>query len=69
MRQVTIKNIGGTTSIVGTVNTIGTDEAAGTSLSVAADDTNDDLAVEPTGVSGQTWRWECVVYGGEIGHG
>ncbi len=69
MRQVTIKNIGGTTSIVGTVNTIGTDEAAGTSLSVTADNTNDDLAVEPTGVSGQTWRWECVVYGGEIGHG
>ena len=69
MRQVTIKNIGGTTSLVGTVNTIGVDNAAGTSLSVTADDTNDDLAVEPTGVSGQTWRWECVVYGGEIRHG
>lgn len=69
MRQVTIKNIGGTTSLVGTANTIGTDEAAGTSLSVTADDTNDDLAVEPTGVSGQTWRWECVVYGGELRHG
>ena len=69
MRQVTIKNIGGTTSLVGTVNTIGTDNAAGTSLSVTADDTNDDLAVEPTGVSGQTWRWQCVVYGGELRHG
>jgi len=69
MRQVTIKNIGGTTSLVGTVNTIGTDNAAGTSLSVTADDTNDDLAVEPTGVSGQTWRWQCIVYGGELRHG
>lgn len=69
IRQVTIKNIGGTTSIVGTVNTIGTDNAAGTTLSVTADDINDDLAVEPVGVFGQTWRWQCVVYGGEIGHG
>lgn len=69
MRQVTIKNIGGTTSLVGTVNTIGVDNAAGTSLSVTANDTNDALEVSPTGVSGQTWRWECVVYGGEIGHG
>lgn len=69
IRQVTIKNIGGTTSLVGTVNTIGADNAAGTTLTVTADDANDDLAVEPTGVFNQTWRWQCIVYGGELRHG
>lgn len=69
MRRVTIKNIGGTTSLVGAVDTIGTDQATGTSLAITADDANDALQIAPTGVSGQTWRWKCVVYGGEIGHG
>lgn len=52
-----------------THNTIGVDNAAGTSLSVSADNTNDALAVQPTGVAGQEWRWNCIVYGGEIEHG
>lgn len=69
MRRVTIKNIGGTTSLVGAVDTIGTDQATGTSIAITADDANDALQIAPTGVSGQTWRWKCVVYGGEIGHG
>jgi hypothetical protein len=57
MRQVTIKNVGGTTSLVGTVNLVGTDEAAGTSISITANDTNDALKVECTGVASETWRW------------
>lgn len=69
MRQVTIKNIGGTTSLVGTVNIIGTDNASGTSISVAEDNVNDALNVSPTGIAAQTWRWQCIAYGGEIQHG
>ena len=57
LRQVTIKNISGTTSLVGSVVTLGTDEAAGTSISITADDTNDALQIEVTGISGETWRW------------
>jgi len=57
MRQVTIKNVGGTTSLVGTVNLVGTDEAAGTSISITANDTNDALKIECTGVASETWRW------------
>lgn len=69
VRLVRIKNIGGTTSLVGSVATIGTDEATGTSISVTADNTNDSLNVSVTGVLSQTWRWNCIVYGGELSHG
>ena len=69
MRQVCIKNVGGTTSLVGTVNTIGTDEAAGTSIAITADDTNDALQINVTGVLSETWRWVAVVYGVELAYG
>lgn len=68
-RQVTIKRVGNTTSLVGTVNTIGVDEAAGTSLSITADDANDSLKIEVTGISGETWRWDGVVHGTELYYG
>lgn len=68
-RQVTIKRVGNTTSLVGTVKTIGTDEAAGTSISITADDTNDSLKIEVTGISGETWRWVGVIHGTELYYG
>jgi len=68
-RQVTIKRVGNTTSLVGTVNTIGTDEAAGTSIAITADDTNDALIITPTGISGETWRWVASVDGVEMVYG
>lgn len=68
-RQVAIKNVGGTTSLVGTVNTIGTDEAASTSISITADDTNDALKIEVTGIASETWRWVAVVDGVEVAYG
>jgi hypothetical protein len=68
-REVTIKNVGGTTSLVGTVNTIGTDEAAGTTISITADDTNDKLQVAVTGVASETWRWQCISRGGQLTYG
>jgi hypothetical protein len=69
LRQVTIKRVGNTTSLVGTVNTIGTDEAAGTSIAITADDTNDALIITPTGISGETWRWVASVDGAEMVYG
>ena len=68
-RQVAIKNVGGTTSLVGTVNTIGTDTAAGTSIAITADDTNDALQIAVTGVAGETWRWVATVAGVELAYG
>jgi len=68
-RQVAIANVGGTTSLVGSVNTLGSDTAAGTSLSITADNTNGALDVQVTGIAGETWRWFASVYGAELAYG
>jgi hypothetical protein len=69
MRQVTIKNVAGTTSLVGTVNTIGVDTVTLTSIAITADDTNDALQIAVTGITSETWRWVAVVEGVEIAFG
>jgi len=69
IRQFSIKNVAGTTSLVGTVNTIGTDEAAGTTISITANDTNDALKVEVTGITSETWRWVAAVDVVEVAYG
>jgi hypothetical protein len=69
IRQFSIKNVAGTTSLVGTVNTIGTDEAASTSISITANDTNDALKVEVTGIASETWRWVASVDVVEVAYG
>jgi hypothetical protein len=69
IRQFSIKNVAGTTSLVGTVNTIGTDEAASTSISITANDTNDALKVEVTGITSETWRWVAAVDVVEVAYG
>jgi hypothetical protein len=68
-RKCCVKNVGGTTSLVGSVEAIGTDIAAGTSISITADDTNDALSIEVTGVAAETWRWTAVIEGAEIEYG
>lgn len=69
MRKFAIKNVGGTTTLVGSVETIGTDVAAGTSLSITADDVNDAINAAVVGVAGETWRWVMTVYGVELAYG
>jgi hypothetical protein len=58
-RQGMIKNVAGTTSLVGAISTIGTDieTNAATAISITANDTNDSLKVTVTGIAAQTWRW------------
>lgn len=69
MRKFAIRNRAGTTELIGAVETIGADVPAGTSMSVAADDTNDALNVSVVGVAGETWRWLGSVYGVELAYG
>ena len=69
LRQYSIKNVGGTTSQVYAPVTIGTDNAAGTSIALSADDTNDSLKIEVTGVTSETWRWVASVDAVEVGYG
>jgi hypothetical protein len=70
-RRVGIKNVAGTTSLVGSVETIGTDheDDAGTDVAITADDTNDALAITVTGIAAETWRWVAVVEGVELAYG
>ncbi len=55
-RKVRVQNIAGTTTLV-RVETIGTDDAAGTSISITADNATDTLKITVTGVAGETWNW------------
>lgn len=70
-RKVGIKNVGGTTSLVGSVETIGTDheDNASTDVTITADNTNDALDISVTGIAAETWRWMAVVEGLEIAYG
>ena len=71
IRKVAIKNVGGTTSLIGTVSIIGTDVEtnAGYNVDITADDTNDALQVEVTGVASETLRWTIHIEGVEIVYG
>ena len=69
LRQYCLKNVSGTTSQVYAPVTIGTDNAAGTTIALSANDTNDALKVEVTGITSEIWRWVASVDAVEIGYG
>ena len=62
-RQVSIRRTGSTTQLFGSVETVGVDEAAGTSISVSANDANEALKVEAAGVAAENWAWAAVFSG------
>ncbi len=62
-RQVSIRRTGATTQLIGSVETVGVDQAAGTSIAVTADDVNESLKVEAAGIDGETWAWAAVFSG------
>jgi hypothetical protein len=66
IRQYALKNLAGTTTQVYAPVTIGTDTATGTTIALSANDTNDALRVDVTGVTGQTWRWVAAIDAVEI---
>jgi hypothetical protein len=69
LRQYALKNVAGTTSEVYAPVTIGTDNAAGTTIALSANDTNDALKVEVTGITSETWRWVASVDAVEVAYG
>ena len=72
VRKGYIKNVAGTTSLIGTIETIGTDiKTAGattTDVAITANDTNDALQVNVTGVAAENWRWVASVDAVEIAY-
>jgi hypothetical protein len=70
-RKGCIENVGGTTALVGTIETIGTDyeDNAATDIAITADNTNDALQINVIGITAETWRWVAVVEGVEVAYG
>jgi hypothetical protein len=70
VRKGLIVNDNSTTTIVGLVETLGTDQkslgAVGTDVTVTADDTNEALIITVTGVAAQNWRWVASVDAVEV---
>jgi hypothetical protein len=77
MRQVTIGNVSGNTSIFGSVVSIGTDVNASkvislttytTEIQITADNTNNSLKIEVRGLPSETMRWIASVEGVELAY-
>jgi hypothetical protein len=69
IRQYAVKNVGGTSSQVYAPVTIGTDNAAGTSIALSANNADDTLRIAVTGIAAETWRWVAAVDAVEIAYG
>jgi hypothetical protein len=69
LRQYCVKNVGGTSSEVYAPVTIGTDNAAGTTIALSANNTDDTLRIFVTGIASETWRWVASVDAVEVAYG
>jgi hypothetical protein len=68
IRKCVIRNVGGTTQLMGSPTAIGTDyeSDAGLDVDITADDSADLLRIEVTGLASTTIRWMAVVRGVEL---
>jgi len=69
-RQVLIKNIEGTTALIGSVQTIGTDVETGSigGISITADNTNNSLCIKVTGKTATAINWVVENSALEVGY-
>jgi hypothetical protein len=67
-RKFGIRNLGGTTTLMGSVTTIGTDYESNPNydVSVTADNTSDSLQITVTGDTSKVLRWVVTIRGTEI---
>jgi hypothetical protein len=68
VRKGAIKNVSGTTTLVGSISTIGTDheDDANTDIAISADDAANVLSIEVTGIADETWKWVASVQFSEV---
>lgn len=69
LRKFAISNLGGVTSLIGTVSTLGTDyeSDAGLDVLLTANDTSNCLEITVTGLASRQLRWVAIVRGVEQG--
>jgi len=65
-RQYAVKNVTGTSSEIYAPITIGTDNAAGTTIALSANNGDDTLRILVTGVASQNWRWVASIDAVEV---
>jgi hypothetical protein len=65
-RQYAVKNVTGTSSEIYAPITIGTDNAAGTTIALSANNADDTLRILVTGVASQNWRWVASIDAVEV---
>ncbi len=68
LRQVVVKNVSGTVSLEGSVQTVGVDinPAGWTVPAITADNTNKSLVITVTGVAATNIRWSATIQAQEI---
>jgi len=68
LRQVLSKNVGGTVSLEGAVQTVGVDinPAGWTAPAITADNTNKSLVITVTGAASTNIRWSATIQAQEI---
>lgn len=69
IRKYAVKNVGGFSSEVYAPVTIGSDNAAGTTIALSANNADDTLRIAVTGIAAETWRWVASVDAVEIAYG
>jgi hypothetical protein len=69
IRKFMIRNVSGTTQLIGNATSVGTDEEtdAGLNVSVTEDDSTDTLKIEVTGLASTNIRWIGVVRAMQVG--
>ena len=68
IRKFGIRNVGGTTELIGSITTIGTDyeSSAGLEIVLTANNDNDRLNISVTGLSSTNLRWVGVIRATEV---
>jgi len=62
-RQVRIRRVGNVTTLLSAAATIGVDDAAGTSITITANDATESLNIGVTGIAAETWDWSAMLHG------
>jgi hypothetical protein len=68
IRKFGIRNVGGTTELIGSITAMGTDyeSSAGLNVELTANDANDLLNISVTGLSSTNLRWVAIVRATEV---
>lgn len=62
-RQVRIRRVANNTTLLSASSVIGADDAAGTAITVTANNSTESLDIGVAGIAGETWHWSAMLHG------